>query len=109
MISIETLKDHRTGPWVVFDKHGNILDREIPGDVGPAALLVSEVTEALKRVDEADRIVESLDRSQMWLVEGILLNEVILDKLSGEMDAPGLLEAVRAAGYAWQIRPISGP
>ena len=95
------------GDRAVFDKDGNLLDIEIPSELGPAALLVAPVTDAVKRVDD-DR-VESLDRDQMWLVEAIVLHRDILDRLEDrEMIAGDLLTAVRDAGHSWQVSPISG-
>jgi len=54
--------------------------------------------------------VESLDRDEMWLVEAIVLNKVVLRRL-GVLDATAedLLLAVREAGYSWQVSPISSP
>ena len=94
------------GDRAVFDKHGNLLEIDIPSDIGPAALLVAPVTNAVKRLD--DGRVESLDRDQMWLVEAIVLHRDILDSLEDrEMNAEDLLNAVRDAGHSWQVSPIS--
>jgi hypothetical protein len=110
MISIGKLGEILVGDWAVFDKHGNAVDLAVPKDVGPAALLVTDVTDALKRVDEADRIVESVDRRDMWSVEAIVLNSIVLRRLEDDrVSVEGLMDAVRAAGFAWQIRPISVP
>lgn len=93
---------------MAFDKHGNPLEIEIPGDIGPAALLVAAAVDAVKRLD--GDTVESLDRDQMWLVEAIVLNRVVLRRLGDlEVTAEDLLIAVRDAGYSWQISPISSP
>lgn len=108
VISTSRLTDSLVRDWVAFDQHGNPLEIEIPGDIGPAALLVSPVTEAVKRV-EGDNVV-SLDRDQMWLVEAIVLNRVVLRRLEDqEMTAEDLLTAVREKGYSWQISPFSSP
>lgn len=110
MISTGRLSEILNGDWVVFDKQGNAVDLAVPRDVGPAALLVTNVTDALKRVDEADRVVASVDRSTMWSVEAIVLNSIVLRRLKDEeFSVEGLLDAVREAGFAWQIRPISVP
>lgn len=110
MISIARLTELLDGDWAVFDKHGNPVGLPVPGDVGPAALLVSDVTEALKRVNEEGLVVESVDRRRMWAVEAIVLNRIVLRRLTdGDMSMEDLMEAVRAAGFAWQIRPISVP
>lgn len=97
------------GDWAVFNQNGDPVGLGVPGDVGPAALLVSDVTEALKRVD-GDVVVESVDRRTMWFVEAIVLNRIVLERLPPEdVSVEGLMEAVRSAGFAWQIRPISVP
>jgi hypothetical protein len=108
MISTSRLAGSLRGNWVAFDKHGNPLEIDIPGDIGPAALLVSSVTDAVKRL-EGDT-VKSLDRDQMWLVEAMVLNRVVLSRL-GDLEATpeDLLSAVREAGYSWQISPFSSP
>lgn len=107
-ISTSRLADNLRGDWVAFDEHGNPLEIDIPGDIGPAALLVSTVTDAVKRCD--GDTVESLDRDQMWLVEAIVLNSVVLRRL-GDLEATPeeLLSAVREVGYSWQISPFSSP
>jgi hypothetical protein len=106
MISPSRLTHGTVGERAVFDKHGNLLDIDISSDIGPAALLVAPVTDAVKRVD--DNGVESLDRDQMWLVEAIVLHRDILDGLEDrEMMAEDLLTAVRDAGHSWQVSPIS--
>lgn len=108
MISTSRLTGSLRGNWVAFDKRGNPLEIDVPGDIGPAALLVSPVTDAVKRL-EGDT-VESVDRDQMWLVEAIVLNTVVLRRL-GELEATPeeLLAAVREAGYSWQISRFSYP
>jgi hypothetical protein len=107
-ISTSRLADRLTGDWVAFDRDGNPLEIEIPGDIGPAALLVAPAIDAVKRVHGGT--VESLDRDQMWLVEAIVLNRVVLRRIGDlEATAEELLSAVREAGYPWQISPISSP
>lgn len=108
MISISRLRDGLVGDWVAFDEEGEPVDVEIPVSIGPAAILVNPVTDAVKRV-EGD-VVESLDRERMWLVEAIVLNRVVLHRLSdGEMAVGELLDVVRGLGYSWQVSPISSP
>ena len=110
MISIRRLRQIMRDDWVVFDRLGKAVDLAVPNDVGPAAFLVTDVTDALKRVDDADRILESLDRGGMWAVEAIVLNSIVLRRLEDdEMTLDGLIDTVRTAGFAWQIRPISVP
>lgn len=110
VISIGHLTDTLEGDWAVFDKHGIQVDLGVPNDVGPAALLVSDVTEALKRVDESGFVVESVDRREMWAVEAIVLNRIVLKRLDPEdVSMEDLMDAVRSLGFTWQIRPISVP
>ena len=110
MSSIAHLRSRLAGNWVAFDEEGEVLDIEIPADVGPAALLVSAVTDALKTVDDSDRVTGSIDRAGMWSVDAILLNVVALDRLpDGEVTFEELMEAVRQSGLVWQIRPTSAP
>lgn len=110
MISIAYLRSRLAGSWVAFDEEGKVLDIEIPGDVGPAALLVTALTDALKTVDDSDRVTGSIDRAGMWSVDAILLNVVALDRLpDGEVTFDELMEAVRKSGLVWQIRPTSAP
>ena len=106
MISTARLKESLDGDWVAFDERGEPLEIEIPKTIGPAALLVSPVTDAVKRVDGAE--VESLDRDRMWAVEAIVLNRVVVLELEDvELEVQDFLEAVRDLGHSWQISPIS--
>lgn len=109
-ISIEALRQHLDGDWVAFDKYGNVVEYAVPSDIGPATLSVTPVTDALKEVDSADRVVGSTDKNTVWLVDAIVLNSIVLRRLPDETyDAEDLIEAVRGAGFAWQIRPSSAP
>lgn len=108
MISTSRLRETLVGDWVAFDREGRTIDLEIPKDIGPAALLVGPVTDAVKRID--GEAVRSLDREGMWAVEAIVLNRVVLRRLEDrELSAEDLLAAVRELGYSWQISPISSP
>lgn len=108
MISIATLQDHLADRWVAFDKHGAVLEVEIPNDIGPAAFLVSPVTDALKEVDDDGFVTGPVDRSRMWAVDAIVLNEIALRRLGAESySASELIEAVRRSGLTWQVRPTS--
>lgn len=108
VISISWLRENLKGDWVAFDHHGAPVDVEIPATIGPAALLVTPVTDAVKRVRGGE--VESLDRDQMWAVEAIVLNRVVLRRFEdGEMTTDELLAAVRDLGFSWQVSPISSP
>lgn len=108
MISISRLREGLSGNRVVFDANGDVVDVDVPDDIGPTTLLVAPVIDALKRLED-DR-VESLDRDEVWAVEAIALDGNVLQRLGeGEMTVEGLLEAVRDLGYSWQISPTSSP
>lgn len=110
MISIETLRQHLVGDWVAFDKHGRVVHHVVPNDIGPATLSVSAVTDALKEVDEADRVVGSVDKNKVWSVDAIVLNSIVLRRLPDDVyEAEELIEAVRDLGFSWQISPTSAP
>lgn len=110
VISTAELRARLENKWVAVDKFGAILDIEIPADIGPAALLVAPVTDALKEVDEQGRVLGSVDRARMWAVEAIVLNEIAVRRLQQETYTVGdLLDAVRESGLAWQVRPTSVP
>lgn len=110
MISIARLRDRLDDDHVSFDKWGQPVDIEIPDGLGPATMLVAEVTDALKKVDFADRVTASVDRSEMWSVRALVLGRNVLDQLEiVEMSAEDLIAAVEATGTAWVISPISAP
>lgn len=110
MISTAHLVEHLADRWVAFDKHGAILNIDVPGDIGPAALLVSPVTDALKEVDDNGRVIGSVDRSKMWSVDAIVLNEIAVRRLDQDSYSAGdLIAAVRQSGLVWQVRPTSDP
>jgi hypothetical protein len=71
---------------------------------------VSPVTDALKEVDDAGLVVGSTDKNTVWSVDAIVLNSIVLRRLPEETYGPeDLIEAVRGAGFAWQIRPTYAP
>jgi hypothetical protein len=75
--------------------------RDIADPGAPAVLIVGEVTEAVKHT-EAGQIVGSVDRAQLWAVEGIILAGEVLDRLPDELEsATDLIQAVTDAGYRW--------
>lgn len=105
MISITRLTETLVGDWVVFDERGDPVDAEVPTSTGEAALLVSPLTDAVKRM--VDGAVHSLGRDQMWMVEAVVLNRVVLDRLDREtMNIEDLLQAVSGLGYSWQVSPV---
>lgn len=108
VISTSSLAESLLGDWAAFDERGEPVDVEIPRSIGPAAFLVSPVTDAVKRI-EAD-VIESLDRDGMWAVEAIVLNRVVLTRLGErELNVEELIAAVRELGYSWQISPVAVP
>jgi len=109
VISIDDLRALAGDGLVAFDSRGGLVDVGPLDPVGPATLIVSEVTDALKRVDDRGTVVESLDRSQSWMVEAIVLSSSALAALSGDMEVEDLLLAVPAAGFEWVVSPTSAP
>lgn len=108
VISTSRLRDRSEGERLVFDVHGDPVEREIPETTGPAVLLVAPVTDAVKRVE--GREVDSLDRDDMWAVEAIVVHRSVLHRLGDDdMTAEDLLSAVRDLGYSWEVSPISSP
>ena len=93
------------GDWVVVTPDGDFIDMEIPRSIGPATVLVRPVTDALKRV-EGVRIADSVSRDEVWVVDGFALNRVVIERLSGELTAEGLYEAVSATPLSWQVYEI---
>lgn len=92
----------------MVDAEGRRVEREVPPNAGPASLLVSEVSDAVKKV-RGDRVVGSIHRGRLWSVEAFVLNRIVLARLDcGPVDAEALLEAVAATGFAWQAVPVSG-
>ncbi|MGB7860710.1 MAG: hypothetical protein WBM90_09455, partial [Acidimicrobiia bacterium] len=91
--------------WVLFDTAGAPLDLRVPRDIGPATLLVSPVTDALKTMNEDGLVVESLDRAHVWSVVGYALNRVVLKKLDHvKMSPEQLYEAVVGLRLGWQVK-----
>jgi hypothetical protein len=108
VISTSRLKAGLADDWVAFNESGDLIEIEVPTTIGPAAFLVTAVTDAVKRV--VDGQIESLDRNQMWAVDAIVLNQVVLRRLEDEeLTASELIARVRELGYAWQISPVSVP
>jgi hypothetical protein len=108
VISIERLRHQLDGDWVAFDGNGDVVEYNVPSNVGPAMLSVSPVTDALKRVDDADHVVGSVDKNSVWVVDAIVLNRVVFRRIpEGTFTAEELIEAVREAGYSWQISETS--
>jgi hypothetical protein len=109
VISLADLRSLIDGNWVAFDVEGRTVEYKVPKDIGPAALSVSSVTDALKVVGEDGNLVGSVDKASYWSVDAIVLNVVVLDRLHGSSyTAEDLIEEVRSVGFSWQISPTSG-
>lgn len=93
--------------WVLVDPEGMILEGQVPGDVGPATLLVEPVVDALKRLGPEGLLDRHLDRESVWAVSAFALNRVVIERLGdGEHTARELHDAVVAAGFKWQLKPL---
>ena len=93
---------------VVIDAVGNRIPDRVPTDLGPAALLVSPVVDALKRV-WGDRVVGSIDRDQVLAVEGFVLDRDLLRRLaSQEVSVSDLIGAVEDLGHVWRTHEHDG-
>lgn len=109
MVSILELKERLAdgGDWVLFDSKGAELDLPVPVDIGPATLLVGPVTDAVKTTTPEGMVDRSLDRDEIWAVEGYALNRVVIDRLEPlVMTADELYEAVTALRLGWQVKPL---
>lgn len=108
VITTARLLENVSGGRVVFDRHGEPVDFNLPADVGEAVLVVAPVTDAVKRVNDSS--VESLDRDELWVVVAVVLAEPILKRVDATFDTTDdLLEAVRDLGYTWTVSPVSSP
>lgn len=106
MISTARLAGSMEEGRVAFDTHGDPVEVDVAMLRGPATLLVTPVTDAVKRL--RDGVVESLDRDEMWVVEAMALESEVLDALGEvEVTAEELWLAVEEAGFAWQVSPTS--
>lgn len=110
MVNILELKQSLAdgGDWVLFDPYGETLDLPVPPDVGPATLLVGPIADAVKTMTPGGMVERSLDRDDIWVVEGYALNRVVIDRLEPVvMSMNELYEAVTALRLGWQIKPLS--
>ena len=82
----------------------------IPSDAsfGPATLLVSAASDALKTVSDRDFIEGSVDRDDVWTAEAFVLQREVIEMLEGEFLTPSdIYEAVASLGYEWIVSPMS--
>jgi hypothetical protein len=70
---------------------------------GPAVVIAVAVTDAVKLVGDG-LVLDSLDRDDLWSVQGFRLQREVLLALGGELSDPqSLVTAVAAAGFPWQV------
>jgi hypothetical protein len=82
------------------DAEGRVVETPIDGATLPS-LLVAPVSEAVKHV-RGDRLMDDLDRSQLWAVRGIAVDHVVATSLpDGSFTLAELIELVDAAGHVW--------
>lgn len=97
--------------WVVVAADGELVEVDVPRDVGPAAVLVSEITDALKTVSDEGLVVDAPRREEVWQVEAFVLNRVVIEALDPDVDnlaiPQGLLTAVEELGFGWQVKPVN--
>lgn len=103
MLNISVLEDHMgEGDWVVVRPDGEVVEMSIPKNIGPATLIVSVVTDALKTQDGI-RLTGSLDRDAVWAVDAFALNRVVVRRLEGEYSPLELYQAVLDMSLGWQV------
>ena len=111
MIAVSDLRDRLEDEdgWLIFGADGSRMDMAVPDDMGPAALLVTTVTDAAKTLTSDGQIDRSLDRESIWAVEGFALTGAVVRSLPKlDLTPEGLLEAVVELGMEWDIRVV-GP
>lgn len=90
-----------------FDPTGD--PAEMPPAEGPAVMVVSPVTDAMKLV-HADLVAGPIDRETVGRAIGFALSRSVLERLGeGSYDAAGLIEAVGALGVDWTVVRQDGP
>ncbi|HEY6628958.1 MAG TPA: hypothetical protein VI193_08240 [Acidimicrobiia bacterium] len=111
MIDIRALRKLTEGgkDHLDIDHAGALVDRGELNVEGPAVLFVVPVTDAVKVVVD-DLVLDSLDRDDLWSIQGFRLEHEVLLVLQDEVSDPqSLVEAVAAAGFVWQvIHPTTG-
>lgn len=88
---------------------GSFVDMDVPADFGDNTLLVSPVTDALKRVSEHGLVEGSIERDLVVRVEGIVLDAETVEELEGEeLELAALIETVLGMGRVLDTRPATG-
>lgn len=73
-----------------------------------AAMVVSAVSDALKKVSVRGFIEGSVDRSDVWSANAFVLSREVVERLEGDFPRPvDLYEAVAALGFEWTVSPTS--
>lgn len=107
MLNVSVLESRLgDGDWVVVRPSGEVVDMEIPINIGPATLIVSVVGDALKKVEDG-LVTGSFDRDSVWAVSAFALNRVVIRRLEGEFTPLGLYDAVLDLGLGWQVDKAS--
>lgn len=87
---------------VVVDAAGEIVYRGGVSEEGPALLITSPLTDAVKVV-AGGLVHESLDRDILWSIEAFVLAREVVLALDESVSTPGeLIEAVTNAGFEWR-------
>ncbi len=112
MVSLAELQQalETGGDWVALDAEGELVDLAVPRDVGPVALVVSRVTDALKVVSADGLVVDAPRRDQVWQLKAFVLNRVVVEALASRYDSletpAGLMTAIEELGFGWQVKPV---
>ena len=94
------------GPIVIDHRGEPLALQRLSADVPTPGLLVDRVNEAIKQA-ESGRVVDHVDRDELWAVEGFVLDAEVLNAIpEGEYSAHDLMAAVVAAGYQWRVVEI---
>jgi hypothetical protein len=89
---------------IVVDISGASREVEgLPDDTEPPALVVANVSEAVKQVEDGV-VAGYLNRDAMWAVDGFVLSREVVSALPEAVDsAESLIEAVSRAGFRWNV------
>ena len=92
----------------IVDSHGVAIETPIPGDLGPATLLVAPVIDALKTINSDGLVDRSLNRDDIWAVKGFALNRVVVDRLEPVSMGPRqLFDAISDLRFGWQVKALA--
>ena len=95
--------------WIFVRPTGEPVDMEVPPNLGPATMLVSSMTDALKTVSKDGFVDGSIDRDSVWIVEAFALSRAVVQLLEGEeMSARDLHGSVMGLQFGWQVRKLDG-